>query len=149
METSVYLERFKRLKELGGDKYSLIGGKVLVERITPPEMKTAGGLFIPQDVKSHKGTASDFKTEIGVVLLVGSGYIDENGYDVPIDLKPGEIILLPTSVSYYTTFPGLISSIPERTLGMIRESDVWFKFASVEAFEECTKILISIPGSQP
>lgn len=139
MIESKFLERFKRLQAKAENKFSLIGGKVLVERIEEPELKTEGGLIIG-NYKGVKASAHDTKSQLGVVLLTGSGYVDEDGKDVPIDLKVGEIVMLPSAVTYYSTFPGL-TGVTENILGIVQESQIFFKFGSVQDFIDCSKIL--------
>lgn len=139
MIESKFLEKFKRLQENASDKFSLIGGKILIERIDEPELKTEGGLIIG-NYKSQKVTAHDKKSELGIVLLVGSGYMDEKGEEIPVDIKAGEIIMLPSNVSYYSTFPGL-TGVTENILGIVQESHVFFKFGSIDDFKTCSQVL--------
>jgi chaperonin GroES len=58
--------------------------RVLVRRVEP-EVKTAGGIFIPD-------TAQEKPTE-GEVVAVGPGMRDEEGKVHPLDIKSGDRVL--------------------------------------------------------
>ena len=58
--------------------------RVLVRRVEP-EVKTAGGIFIPD-------TAQEKPTE-GEVVAVGPGMRDEGGKVHPLDVKSGDRVL--------------------------------------------------------
>ncbi len=139
MSESLYLTKFKKLQELAPDKFSLVGGRLLIEEIPAPEMKTAGGLIIGQAV-THKATAHDNKSRLGVVLLAGSGYEDDQGNEIPTDVKQGEVVLLPSNAIFFSTFPGL-TGYTDNKICLAREGDVAFKFGSIEDFEFCQRLL--------
>ena len=57
---------------------------VLVERVEA-ETKTAGGIIIPYTAKE--------KPSEGKIVAVGSGTKDENGKNIPLDVKVGDKVL--------------------------------------------------------
>ena len=85
-----YLEQFKKLE---GTKYKLAGGRMLVEVLPKAEMKTAGGLIMAAP-SSHKGTADLQRALLGVVLMLGEGYVDDDGKDIEMDVKVGNVVVL-------------------------------------------------------
>lgn len=65
------------------DKFKPLGDRVLVKRLEGQE-KTAGGILIPDAAKE--------KAQIGSVLAVGPGKVDEAGKRVPLQVKEGDRI---------------------------------------------------------
>ncbi len=59
--------------------------RVIVRRIDANEVKTAGGLFIPDTAKE--------KPQEGEVVAVGKGKLLENGTRVEPDVKAGDRVL--------------------------------------------------------
>jgi len=58
--------------------------RVIVKRIEEEE-KTAGGIIIPDTAKE--------KPTRGEVVAVGPGARDDHGKIIPLDVKPGDIVL--------------------------------------------------------
>ena len=58
--------------------------RVLIRRVEP-EAKTAGGIFIPDNVQE--------KPLQGDVVAVGPGARDKDGALIPLDVKPGDRVL--------------------------------------------------------
>lgn len=138
---SKYLKQFERLNKEMRDAFSLTGGNVVIEKLPSIEMKTAGGLIVAKP-DSFKANAHDTKTDVAIVLLVGDGYVDEEGNDIKSSLSPGEIVMVPTYAQWFSTFPGL-ASYTSNTIALIHEKDVKFKFASMKAFDKCSQVLNS------
>ena len=65
-------------------KLRILQDRVLVRRVEP-EVRTAGGIFIPD-------TAQEKPTE-GEVVAVGPGVRDEEGKVHPLDVKSGDRVL--------------------------------------------------------
>lgn len=57
--------------------------RLFVERIEADE-KTEGGLYIPEGAKE--------KGQTGKVLAIGAGRLDNNGKNVPMTVKVGDVI---------------------------------------------------------
>lgn len=69
-----------------------IGDRMVVEEMR--EEKTAGGILIPQHVKSQlkERGQTEVKFVIGKVLAVGEGSFTDAGVLVPLPVKVGDII---------------------------------------------------------
>jgi chaperonin GroES len=59
--------------------------RVIVRRISEPDSKTAGGLFIPDTARE--------KPQEGEVVAVGNGKVLENGTRATPDVKAGDRVL--------------------------------------------------------
>ena len=57
----------------------------LVVKAVTPEAKTAGGIFLPDSAQE--------KPQEAEVVAVGTGKVLENGRVVPLEVKPGDIII--------------------------------------------------------
>lgn len=132
-----YLEQFKKLE---GTKYKLAGGRMLVEILPKKEMKTNGGLIMAAPIQ-HKGTADTQRAVVGVVLMIGEGYVDDDGKDVAMETKVGNIVVLNEfGLKYYSEYPGL-TSYTENKLAMTAESEIQMKFDSFDDLAEYEKLL--------
>jgi chaperonin GroES len=65
-------------------KVTPLQDRVLVVR-TEEEEKTAGGIIIPDTAKE--------KPQEGKVIAVGTGKLDEEGKQIPLDVKEGDRVL--------------------------------------------------------
>ena len=65
-------------------KFRPLHDRVVVRRIEAEE-KTSGGIIIPDTAKE--------KPQQGEVTAVGPGGRDESGKLIPIDVKPGDVVL--------------------------------------------------------
>ena len=83
--------------------------RVVVRRIEE-EMKTAGGIIIPDTAKE--------KPMQGEVIAVGLGARDENGKLVPLDLKNGDRVL-------FGKWSGTEVKIDGEELVVMKESDIF------------------------
>ncbi|UOF79036.1 cpn10 [Caudoviricetes sp.] len=124
---SRYFTKFQKLVTEHPGAMELKGDQVLVERLPKPELKTASGLFIPSNVKTHRDTIESDSTEFGLVLMVGPGQYTDDGTTIPCDSKPGDVILLPGTTNWYGSF-GHIADYDPYSIGRIRDSMVpmWF-----------------------
>ncbi len=59
------------------------------------ESQTPGGIIIPDDAQE--------RPQRGEVLAVGPGRLLENGVRVPVDVKPGDVVLFP--IPKFPKFP--------------------------------------------
>ena len=68
-----------------------LGDKVVVKALSPEEagITTASGIIIPETV-----TADDVK--MGKVIAVGEGLYTQNGVLIPMSVKPGDEVILPS-----------------------------------------------------
>ena len=89
-------------------KFRPLHDRVVVRRIDA-EDKTAGGIIIPDTAKE--------KPQQGEVVAVGPGARDEQGKLVPLDVKPGEIVL-------FAKWSGTEVKIDGKELLIMKESDI-------------------------
>ncbi len=95
-----------------------LGDRVVVKQVRQEEVR-ASGLVIPDTARE--------KPQLGEVLAVGPGRLDENGKRLPIDLKVGDRVL-------YAKYSG--QEIPRGVYGadedeylVLKESDILAKLA--------------------
>ena len=81
---------------------------VLVERVEA-ETKTAGGIIIPDTAKE--------KPSEGKIVAVGSGTKDENGKNIPLDVKVGDKVL-------FAKWGGTEIKVEGKDLIILKESDI-------------------------
>ena len=89
-------------------KFRPLHDRVVVHRIEA-EDKTAGGIIIPDTAKE--------KPQQGEVVAVGPGARDEQGKLVPLDVKPGDIVL-------FAKWSGTEVKIDGKELLIMKESDI-------------------------
>ncbi|HET7681711.1 MAG TPA: co-chaperone GroES [Xanthobacteraceae bacterium] len=89
-------------------KFRPLHDRVVVERVTAEE-KTAGGIIIPDTAKE--------KPQQGKIVAVGPGGRDENGKLIPIDVKPGDVVL-------FGKWSGTEVKIDGQDFLIMKESDI-------------------------
>src|SRR5690606_7853905 len=94
--------------EVGPMKFRPLHDRVVVRRIEA-EQKSAGGIIIPDTAKE--------KPQEGEVLAVGPGARDEQGNLIPLDVKPGDIVL-------FGKWSGTEVKIDGEELLIMKESDI-------------------------
>jgi chaperonin GroES len=82
--------------------------RVLVKRVEEEE-KTKGGIIVPDAAKE--------KPQRAEVVAVGSGARDENGKLIPLDVKPGDIVL-------FAKWGGTEVKVDGQELLILKESDI-------------------------
>ena len=98
------------IKQLTDAGLTIRGTSILCEMLPEPELKTAGGLIIASDSGQTRGqTVEAHKLLAAKVLAVGPGsYIEEKDTYVPLDIKPGQVVVLNQfSYSLISKLPGL------------------------------------------
>ncbi len=60
--------------------------RIVVERVDDQEEKSAGGIIIPDSAKE--------KPQQATVISVGPGKLDEDGKRQPLDVQPGDRVLI-------------------------------------------------------
>ena len=90
-------------------KFRPLHDRVVVRRIDE-DMKTAGGIIIPDTAKE--------KPSEGEVIAVGPGGRDEAGKIIPIDLKVGDRVL-------FGKWSGTEVKIDGEELAIMKESDIF------------------------
>ena len=131
-----YLNEFKSAAKL----FTLSGNRILVERLDTGEIKSKGGIILAEST-AYKSDLKSHKPLVCMVLAVGEGYTQEDKDEkIPLDVKPGDVVVLNAlGVSFFSTLPG-VASYTEMRVGITSESDVQMRFASLEHFEEYTKV---------
>jgi co-chaperonin GroES (HSP10) len=134
MLESKYLKRFQTFKERA-PVGKLYGGRMLLEVVSMPEAQTEGGLVIAESDHARAEFVM-LKATLGIVLEVGQGYFDsETGEDVPLDIKVGDVVWVPSeSIRSLTTVPGMREAVPSKTLALGQESEIIKKWNSLEDY---------------
>ena len=127
---SKYLETFKKV-----NSSPFRGNRIIVEVLPKEELKM-GSIIISAPKDQIKGGAEHDRAELALVLMTGSGYTDDEGNDVPMDLEPGNVILVSKlAFKYYSEFPGLVD-YTNNAIAMIRETEIHAKWDSLESYEQ-------------
>ena len=95
-----------------------LGDRVVVKQVRQEEVR-ASGLVIPDTARE--------KPQLGEVLAVGPGRLDENGKRLPIDLKVGDRVLY-AKYSGQEIPRGVFGSDEEEYL-VLKETDILAKLA--------------------
>ena len=135
LPSSRYLEFFKQNEEGVRSALELVGNVILVERIRPPEARTASGLYIAEGPQKQINTLVSDRPTFYRVLMTGEGYYDGEGNDVSLNCKPGDIVLLgQASVRLFSSFPLLTSYEPD-SIGYSTDEEARIRFKGQESFE--------------
>ena len=89
-----------------------LGNRVVVEPLEGDEQVSAGGIYIPDTAKE--------KPQEGTVVAVGPGRVTDDGKNVPMELKVGDIVI-------YSKYAGTEYKQGEIEYLVLREDDVVFK----------------------
>ncbi|MDH5722184.1 MAG: co-chaperone GroES [Alphaproteobacteria bacterium] len=89
-------------------KFRPLHDRVLVRR-AEPETKTAGGIIIPESAEE--------KPSEGVIVAVGSGYVNDNGEVRALDVKKGDKVI-------FSKWAGTEIKIDGEELMVMKESDI-------------------------
>jgi chaperonin GroES len=73
------------------------------------ETKTAGGLYIPETSKE--------KPQVGEIIAVGEGALDENGKKLPMIVKVGQKVM-------YTKWGGNEVKVENEEWKLVKQSDI-------------------------
>ena len=91
-----------------GVKFRPLHDRVLVRRM-PEEMKTAGGLIIPDTAKE--------KPQRGEIVAAGKGRVTDDGKVTPLDVKVGDKVL-------FGKYSGTELKLNGEEYLMMREEDI-------------------------
>lgn len=89
-------------------KVKPLGDRVLVEILEADEM-TKGGIVLPDTAKE--------KPQQAKVVSVGKGKVSDDGKNVPLEVKAGDVVL-------FGKYSGTELKIDERNLLMLKEEDI-------------------------
>ena len=89
--------------------------RLVVRRLDDGE-QTVGGIIIPDSAKE--------KPQRGTVIAAGKGTISEDGTRIPLDVKPGDVILFGKYASQEITLDGepLLIMRENEVLGVIQDA---------------------------
>lgn len=136
-----YLERFKKLENVDQSVFRLNGARILLEMLPQKEIKTASGLVLSAPKDLSKFSADSQRAALGVVLLTGSGYLDNDGNPIDVDVKVGNVVLVnDLAMRSYSSFPG-IEDYVNNSIAMTSEADIQMVFPDMAAFEAYEKLL--------
>ncbi len=138
---SIYLGRFSKLAE---GQLPLRGNRLLVEVLPKAEIKSKGGLILQSSMKDHKTTTEMNRAKLAIVLVSGNGYYDEEGgADVPLDIRPGSVIMVSEmGLKYYSEFPGITEYTGE-ILALTRDSEIHAALSSIEEYAKYQEVLLA------
>ncbi len=135
---SKYLHRFSKVTQ---EIFPLRGSRILVELLPKEELKTAGGLVIASSLNDHRTSTDVNKALLGVVLAVGNGYVDDEGNESAVEVKPGYVVMLSQfGVRPYSHFPG-VAEYTSESIALTRESEIHCAWPSMDAYQEYRKAL--------
>ena len=89
-----------------------LGNRVVVEPLEGDEQVSAGGIYIPDTAKE--------KPQEGTVVAVGPGRVTDDGNNVPMELKVGDVVI-------YSKYAGTEYKQGETEYLVLREDDILFK----------------------
>ncbi|TVQ48408.1 MAG: co-chaperone GroES [Gloeocapsa sp. DLM2.Bin57] len=85
-----------------------LGDRVFV-KVSPSEEKTSGGILLPDTAKE--------KPQIGEIVAVGSGKINDNGTRIPLEVKVGDKVL-------YSKYAGTDVKLGGEEYVLLSEKDI-------------------------
>ena len=89
-----------------------LGNRVVVEPLEGDEQVSAGGIYIPDTAKE--------KPQEGTVVAVGPGRVTDDGKNVPMELKVGDVVI-------YSKYAGTEYKQGDVEYLVLREDDILFK----------------------
>lgn len=137
MMPSKYREAFEHAAETCKDDFEIIGDGLLVEEIPKEEIKSKGGIFMPTNTKIDSIDGLEANRPCFVrVLAVGEGYFnDKTDGTVPLNCRPGDIILVPKlSVKWLSVFGNLVSTGGAQ-IGLVSETSMQLRFPGDAAYD--------------
>lgn len=135
-------KEFTILRELGEEVFVLRGSTIIVEILDDEELKTKGGLIIATDSKQTRGdSVSAHRLQVGRVLMTGPGYDGDDGEVIPLEVKPGAMVVLPQlSTTHLSMFPGIQRPTGNK-LALVKEDNILCYYPTAEAYDLAKKKL--------
>lgn len=137
---SKYLKALEHAASEGKSNYQLVGDCLIVEVLKDEEFKTKSGLILASGTKAQINGIDANKPLWARVLMVGEGYYDTdedgNQTEVPLETKPGDVILIgKQSIEYFSVF-GRLPNYGDTQLGLVRDGEVRMRFRGQEGFDK-------------
>lgn len=127
---------FDALVPFQGETFCMTGDFLIVEVFPEEEVVTKTGLVVVRDKRQIEGVYADSPL-FCKVMLVGDGYTDEDGKDVPLSSKRGDIVLFGQhSVKRFSKFGDLIPQ-EGRVLALAKDSEVQMRWDSEKSYNDC------------
>lgn len=104
---------------------------ILIERQPFDDEVTEGGIIIPENVKEKE----DRTLCTAVVLEVGPGRINDDGYLVEHDLEPGDAVLVARWSGYFVKMPSRAMGEGHGGVALLREKDILAKLTPAAVVE--------------
>jgi len=142
MKQSKYLKAFEQLEKELGSRHKLTGANMYVEELVKEELISKGGIVLSGagNVRDLQSVAFDQPLFVRV-LSVGPGFYDEDGKDIPVIVKPGDIVMVATlSVKWLNSFGPIIFPKGER-IGLISEDAILDIYEGEDTYEKAIEIL--------
>lgn len=95
--------------------YVPLANRVILREVEETKT-TAGGLWVPDIARKHKGVA------FGEVIAVGPGRLNSEGRNVPVHVKVGDVVLFPRQAP--AVLPLLDDQGNEEAVLMLPETDI-------------------------
>jgi chaperonin GroES len=89
-------------------EFKPLGDRVFV-KVSPSEEKTSGGILLPDTAKE--------KPQVGEIVAVGSGKVNENGTRIPLEVKVGDKVL-------YSKYAGTDVKLGGEEYVLLSEKDI-------------------------
>lgn len=137
-EKSRYFDRFQRLRDQAPDSIHVEGDLLIVEALPKLEktVELSGGKkLIIADDKSYRSGHNEKTMEFGLVVMAGPGDVLDDGTRAEMNVKVGDIILLPGNMTWYSQF-GALAGYEPYSLGVTRAASILINFPDPsKAFE--------------
>jgi co-chaperonin GroES (HSP10) len=135
IKPSVYKEAMDAAREF---MPKMIGNILLVEKPDAEELKSEGGIFLASAGRQVNSTEANLPAFVHV-LAVGPGYYDDTTLaDVPLDTKPGDVILVGSlAVKWFSRLGAMKEK--QFSIGVCLESDVQLRFGGYEQYKKWTE----------
>jgi co-chaperonin GroES (HSP10) len=134
---SKYFAKFQRLLSEAPESLRVEGDLLIVEALPKLEktVDIGGKKLIIADDKSYRSGHNEKTMEFGLVVLVGPGDVLDDGTRAEMNVKIGDIILLPGNMTWYSQF-GALAGYEPYTLGVTRAASILINFPDpAKAFE--------------
>lgn len=138
-----YLKAFQALNGENKGLFTLTGDCLLVEIIKDQDLqKTKSGIILADTSKEQVNGVYSDKPTFARVLMSGEGYYnDETKEAIPLESKPGDIVLAGKhSFKRFSMFGRLVVS-NDVEICLMRDNDVQGRFSGEEAFNKTFDIL--------
>ncbi len=133
---SRYLKIIQESFASNTDSLELNGDVLLVEELPREEVKTQSGIVLSGSVKNREGFDQNRPTYV-VVLATGKGYYDEvSGAEIPLDVKPGDVILVSGVTTNWLSHFGPIISTEGSRIGLAQAQHWHVKFNGQEGYDK-------------